>query len=131
LYIDARSTPEQQHAIELIYSGQAGGGIFELFRVLVAKALPPKIVPIEFHLDCGKGRVRVADILEMDSELLSYPDGTTIRPEFSLPHGIEFKTALATNARKWWVRDEDLLGTYQDKYAAVATVKFTQEGCVG
>jgi hypothetical protein len=98
---------------------------------LASKVYPTKVAKIDFDVNDGKGRIKVGKELEAESELLTYPDGTTIRPIFTLPHGIEFKTALATNAKSWWVRDQALLGTYQNRYAAVATVKFTNKGCVG
>jgi len=132
LYVDAKATPEQREALEQIFSGQLGGGIFEIFATLCTTIYPTLVANIEFETDGdGKGRVKIDDIMDMRSELLSYPDGTVIRPMFELPHGIEFKTALATNAKSWWVRDEDMLGNYQNKYAAVARVKFSNEGCVG
>lgn len=133
LYVDAKSTPEQRKAIDAIYSGKHGGGIFEIFATLVKKLHPTKVAKIEFNADVknGTGWIKVENILEMESELLKYPDGMTIRPTFTLPHGIEFKTGLATNAKRWWVRDEDLLATHQNKYAVVTTVKFSNEGCIG
>jgi hypothetical protein len=90
-----------------------------------------KTAHIEFDLRDGVGRVRIEGIGEAESELLSYPDGTVIRPTVELPHGIEFKSGLMTNARRWWWRDEGLLAGYANKYGAVARVKFTEEGCVG
>jgi hypothetical protein len=75
--------------------------------------------------------VRIEGFAEAESVLLSYPDGTVIRPWTELPHGIEFKRGLMTNAKRWWWRDEDLLASYADKYGAVARVRFTEEGCVG
>jgi len=73
----------------------------------------------------GKGRYG-----EAESELLGYPDGSVIRPVQELPHGIEFKRGLMTNAKRWWWHDDELLASYANKYCAVSRVKFTQEGCV-
>lgn len=130
-YIDSRTTADQQKALEAIAMGRAGGGVFELFATLTSRWHPARIVPIHLDIKDGQGALRIDGIVEGESELLSYPDGTVIRPTMTLPHGIEFKSALATNARQWWIRDEDLLGKYQNKYCAIARVKFTQEGCVG
>jgi hypothetical protein len=130
-YIDSSATKSQQDALEEIGSGRAGGGIFELFgQQLVTTWLRTKIVPIEFGFRNGAGRVRIEGFVEAESELLSYPDGTVILPEIDLPHGIEFKKALMTNASHWSIHDADLLANYHDKYGAVARVKFTQDGCV-
>jgi len=35
-----------------------------------------------------------------------------------------------TNAKRWRWRDGALLATYENKYGALARVKFTQDGCV-
>jgi hypothetical protein len=131
-YIDSRATPAQRQALEAIGTGKEGGGIFDLFgKTLVTAWLPTKFVPIEFGFDDGAGRVRVEGFGDAESELLSYPDGTVIRPFQELPHGIEYKKALMTNAKRWWWQDGELLASYGNKYGAVSRVKFTEEGCVG
>jgi hypothetical protein len=130
-YIDVLATAEQRKALDAIATGRAGGGIFEVFATLTSRWHPTKVAPIHFEVKGGRGAFRIDGIMEAESELLAYPDGTTIRPTLTLPHGIEFKTALATNAKRWWVRDEDLLAVCQNKYAAVATVQFTNQGCIG
>ena len=131
VYVDSRATSEQQRALETIGSGKVGGGVLELFGAqLVTTWLPTKTVPIDFEFEGGVGRVRIDGFAEAESELLGYPDGTVIRPWLDLPHGIEFKKALMTNAKRWWQRDESLLGSYQNRYGAIARVTYTEEGCV-
>ncbi|HEX5767915.1 MAG TPA: DUF1326 domain-containing protein [Burkholderiales bacterium] len=131
-YVDSRASAEQRRALEAIATGKAGGGIFELFgKALVTRWLPTKFAPIEFEIEDGKGRVRIEGFGEGESELLAYPDGSTIRPQVALPHGIEYKSGLMTNAKRWWWRDDELLASYANRYGAVARVKFSEEGCVG
>ncbi len=131
-YVDSRATPDQQQALEAIATGRAGGGIFELFgQQLVSTWLATKVVPIDFDLEDGAGRIAIEGFAEAESELLGYPDGSVIRPWLDLPHGIEFKKALMTNTKRWWWRDEALLGSYTNRYGAVARVTFTEEGCIG
>ncbi len=131
-YVDSRASREQQQVLEAIGTGKQGGGIFDLFgSVLVSTWLPTKTVPIEFEFNDGVGRVKIGEFAEAESELLSYPDGTIIQPSLELPHGIEYKKGLMTNAKSWWWRDGLLLGSYKDRYGAVARVQFTEEGCVG
>jgi hypothetical protein len=130
-YIDSAASAEQRAALEAIGTGKARGGIFELFAtVLTSTWLPTLVVPIEFAFTDGAGRVRIGEVAEADSELLSYPDGTIIRPWLDLPHGIEYKRGLMTNAKRWRWRDGELLAHYANKYGAVARVRFTQDGCV-
>jgi len=131
-YVDSRSTKAQQDALAAIGTGKAGGGIFELFGAQLVNAwLPTKAAPIEVELDGGVGRVRIPGFGEAESELLGYPDGSVIEPWVDLPHGIEYKKGLMTNARRWWWRDDVLLANYADRYGAVARVRFTEAGCVG
>ena len=59
--------------------------------------------------------MRIEGFAEAESELLSYPDGTVIRPWLELPHGIEYKKDLMTNAKRWWWRDDELLASYTNK----------------
>jgi len=130
--MDFSLTQEQQQALEAIGTGKAGGGLFDLFGTqLVTTWLPTKVVPIEFAFRDGAGRVRIEGFAEAESELLSYPDGAVIRPWLELPHGIEYKKGLMTNAKRWWWRDAELLASYANKYGAVARVKFTEQGCIG
>jgi hypothetical protein len=132
LYLDSRADAEQRQALQAIGSGQAGGGIFELFGTqLVSQWLPTKVAPIDFEFAGGQGRVRIEGFAEAESELLSYPDGSVIEPWVDLSHGIEYKRGLMTNAKRWWWRDEHLLASYANKYGAVARVRFSEQGCVG
>jgi len=131
-YVDNRASADQRRALEAIGTGRAGGGIFQLFGAELVKTwLPTRFTRIGFEMRDGKGRVSIEGFGEAQSELLSYPDGSTIRPEVALPHGIEYKSGLMTNAKRWWWRDEQLLAAYDNKYGAVARVRFTEEGCVG
>src|SRR5262245_51651262 len=108
-YVDSRANADQQQALEMIATGKAGGGIFELFgKELVTTWRPTKTVPIHFEVNDGAGQIRIGDIAEAESTLLAYPDGSVIRPWVELPHGIEYKRGLMTNARRWWWRDCDL-----------------------
>jgi hypothetical protein len=130
-YIDRRANLQQREALEAIGTGKAGGGIFSLFgEALVTTWLPTKVADIELELADGVGKVRIVGFGEADSEMLSYPDGSVIRPVTELPHGIEYKRGLMTNAKRWWWNDGDLLASYANKYGAVAKVRFTEEGCV-
>ena len=130
-YIDRKATPEQRKALEAINSGTVGGGIFELFAKLSSKTYPPIVADFQFRVDGPKAYLRIEGILEAESDVLTYPDGTVITPTFTLPHGIEFKEGLATNTKRWWIRDEAMLASHENVYGVVSRVKFTEKGCVG
>ena len=130
-YIDRGATPPQREAFDTILSGKAGGGILEIFHALASKWYPTLVTDIQFLLKGeGKAWMRIGDVMEGECDLLSYPDGKTIKPTFSLPHGIEFKTGLATNA-KWWIKDEEMLARHENVYGAICKVQFNETGCIG
>lgn len=131
VYVHDDATPNQRRALETIGTGKVGGGMIGVFGAeLVHTWLPTKVAKIEFAVEDGRGRVRIEGFGEAESELLSYPDGTVIRPTLDLPHGIEFKRGLMTNAKRWWWRDDELLATYANTYGAVARVRLSDEGCL-
>src|SRR5713101_6842604 len=43
LYIDENTTPEQRKAVEAVFSGKHGGGVFEIFPKTWTKKLPTKV----------------------------------------------------------------------------------------
>lgn len=131
-YIDGSATAAQYSALEIIATGRAGGGIFELFSLqLVTSWLPTKRVAVHFDCRDGIGTIAVDGIGAAESELLSYPDGSVITPWVDLPHGIEYKRGLMTNAKRWWWRDRSINANYDNRYGALARVKFSEQGCIG
>ena len=130
-YVDRRANSAQKKAIEAICSGKSGGGIFETFANLAEKIYPFMAVDIELAIADPHATLRIPDILEAECDSLSYPDGMVIKPTFTLPHGIEFKTALATNTKTWWIRDGEMLANHANVYGIVSRVRFTQDWCVG
>lgn len=130
-YVDRRATAAQRKAIEAMCSGKYGGGIFEIFANLSETVYPLLVTDVELDIEGPRATLRIPDIMEAECESLSYPDGLVIKPYFTLPHGIEFKEGLATNTKKWWIRDGQMLANHANVYGVVSTVKFNETGCVG
>ena len=51
-------------------------------------------------------------------------------PALALPHGIEYKSGLMTNTKRWRWSDGKLSGSFENRYGSIARVKFTGESCV-
>jgi len=130
-YLHRAASGAQRKAVEAICNGSAGGGFFELFAKLATKRYPMMVTDIDLRIDGPRVWLRVGEVMEAETELIRYPDGMAIEPAFTLPHGIEFKTGLAVNARRWWIRDQDMVASHSDKYGLVTRVRFTEKGCVG
>ena len=129
LYVDSAAKKEQVAALEEIATGNHGGGIFAIFPMVVSKKYPTKISKIEFNFDGLRSSYKIADVSEAEMEPIKYPDGTVIEPLLELPHGIEFKRAVNASAKRWWMKDEEMLAYHTDKYAVACTVKFNNSGC--
>lgn len=132
LYIDEGATPEQRKAIEQIFSGKHGGGVFEIFPQTFAKTLPTKVAKIDFHYNGYNSWFKVEGLGEVRSTYITNPvSGEKFKGEVVLPGGINWKHAIVTNIKKWWMKDRDLLATHQNRAGFVTTVKFSDKGCIG
>jgi len=60
VYLDDRVSPEQEQAILGVYTGQLGGPVAELAR-LVGEVVSVEKVPIKFDVEGGHGTIEVGD----------------------------------------------------------------------
>ena len=131
-YVDPKATEAQRKALGQIVGGQQGGGMFEVFPRTWTKVHPLKAVPIDFHYAEYESWFKVEGIGEAHSEKIRNP---VTKDEFQgtidLPKGFGFRSALVSNIRRWWVRDDDILAVHENRNGHVAVVKFTEQGCVG
>lgn len=67
LYLDDRVTPDQRAALAAIFSGEAGGPLARVRR-LVTTQLETKTAPIAYERDGRTRRVTIPDILELAVE---------------------------------------------------------------
>lgn len=72
VYLDQQANPEQVQALEIIFSGQAGGWPAVLTG-LVANQLTAKQVPIHFETVNGERRITVPGLLEVGTEQVPNP----------------------------------------------------------
>lgn len=107
--IDESATDEQRNALLTIFSGQAGGTMFEIFSAVCPHVREPIFAPIdlEFDLEERSGRVRAGDVLETTTETLRGIGSTDpYRIVVRIPGGFEYtgpnseaETALAKTLR--------------------------------
>jgi hypothetical protein len=65
LFVDDRSTPEQEQAILRVFTGQLGGPVADLAG-LIGEVVSVERAPIVFTVDGGKGRLLVGDVAQAD-----------------------------------------------------------------
>ncbi|MGH7321740.1 MAG: DUF1326 domain-containing protein [Candidatus Rokuibacteriota bacterium] len=66
-YVDERGTSEQRHALEQIFTGEAGGAPGAVWRLATTR-LPTRIAPIEFGREGRRRWARIGDLLDVEIE---------------------------------------------------------------
>jgi len=74
IYIDDKTTPAQQEAILKVYTGQLGGPVADLVK-LIGEVVSVERVPITFTVEGGKGYLEVGDIGYAELEPYAGPSG--------------------------------------------------------
>jgi hypothetical protein len=70
--VDESANEEQRNALLTIFSGQAGGTLFEIFSAVCPHVREPIFAPItfEFDIESRSGRLEVGDVIENEVETL-------------------------------------------------------------
>ena len=73
VYIDDKSSPEQEEALLNLYTGKLGGPVADLVK-LIGEVVGVERVPIKFELDGVSGSVKIGDAAE--AELVAFKGAT-------------------------------------------------------
>jgi hypothetical protein len=76
VYLDERVSPQQEQAILGVYTGQLGGPVAELAK-LVGTVVSVEKVPIDFKVEGGKGTLKVGDAGYAELEPYKSASGAT------------------------------------------------------
>lgn len=74
VYVDDKTTPEQEEAILNVYTGKLGGPVADLVQ-LVGEVVSVERVPISFDVQEGKGTLKVGDVGYAELEPFKGPTG--------------------------------------------------------
>ena len=103
--LDDRATPEQQEAIGVLLSGQAGGP-WEIVATTLSRVLEPQVVHWEVQLDGENTVIRAGDVLTMQLAPLTNPvTGERHEAIAGLPTGFMSKEMHKTTTSQFAVRD--------------------------
>ena len=69
VYVDDKSTPQQQEAILNVWTGKLGGPVADLVK-LIGEVVGVERVPITFNLEGVSGSIKMGDVAE--AELVAY-----------------------------------------------------------
>ncbi len=73
VYMDDKSTPQQEEALLNLYTGKLGGPVADLVK-LIGEVVGVERVPITFDIDGVSGSVKIGDAAE--AELVAYKGAT-------------------------------------------------------
>ncbi|GGF27156.1 hypothetical protein GCM10011611_36530 [Aliidongia dinghuensis] len=76
VYIDDGASDAQQEALLKVYTGQLGGPVAELAK-LVGEVVGVERVPITFEVDGGRGTMKIGEVSSAELEPYLGPDGST------------------------------------------------------
>jgi hypothetical protein len=73
VFVDDKSTPQQQEALLKVWTGQLGGPVGDLAK-LVGEVKAVERAPIHFNVEGGKGTLKIGDVV--DTAMEPYRGGT-------------------------------------------------------
>ena len=129
LYIDPSATVDQRKAIEEIWSGKHGGGVFEVFAKSWTRVHMPKTAAIDFHYGGYDSSFSVEGVGEVRSGHIRNPvTGVSFSGELVLPGGINFKRALVTSIQRWSLHDGDLQMDHENCAGFATITRYNEKG---
>jgi len=132
VYIDPGATRSQRDAIEKIWSGKYGGGVFTIFNSTFARTLPPRSAKIDWKFQGYESGFSVAGVGEVRSaHIRNAVTGASFEGQVVLPGGINFKKAHVTSIERLSIHDEAPLDfEHSNTSGFVTTTKYTDTGPV-
>jgi len=73
IYVDDKSTPQQEEALLNLFTGKLGGPVADLVK-LIGEVVGVERVPIDFDLDGVAGTIKIGDVAE--AEIVAYKGAT-------------------------------------------------------
>ena len=101
IVMDDRATPSQQDAILAVWTGQKGGPVADLAK-LIGEVVSVERLPVVFTVDGGRGRIQVGQMAEADMAPYIEPGGqptTLVESVFSTIPGSPAYVSKATHYR--------------------------------
>ena len=101
VYIDDKSTPQQEEALLNLFTGKLGGPVADLVK-LIGEVVGVERVPITFEIEGVSGSIKIGDVAE--AEIVAYKGATgkesaLYDTEFSTIPGTPAYVGKATNYR--------------------------------
>lgn len=76
IYVDEKSTPQQEQAMLEVFTGKLGGPVADMAK-LIGNVVSVERVPIDFNVQGGKGTLKVGDVSFAEMESFTGATGST------------------------------------------------------
>jgi hypothetical protein len=107
VYLDERVTPQQEEAILGVYTGQLGGPVAELAK-LVGEVVSVDKVPIQFDVQGGHGTLKVGSAGYAELEPYKNATGATTTLADTVFSTVPGAPVYVGKSPKYWAKNEKL-----------------------
>jgi len=129
VYVD-NANAEQRKAVDVIWGGKNGGGVFEIFNKTFKKVLPTKTAKIDWKWNGYSSGFSVKGIGAVEgAPIKNAVTGAEWKGHLVIDTGINFKQAYVTAIKKLSLHDEGELNFEHENTAGFVTVtKYSEKG---
>ena len=132
-YVDPSVSAGQRKALEEIFAGRAGGGVWEIFPRTWSKYLPTKVAKVTWKFKGYDSSFSVDGVGAAECGHIKNPvTGADFQGDIVLPGGINWKHAHVVGIKKWWLKDPDAGWNMKHENVSgfVTVTKYTEKGPV-
>jgi hypothetical protein len=109
VYLDDKTSPKQEEALLGVYTGQKGGPVAELAK-LVGKVVSVQKVPITFEVEGGNGTIKVGDVGFAELEPYKSASGATTTLADTVFSTVPGAPVFVGKAKQYWSKNHAGLG---------------------
>lgn len=109
VYLDDKTSPKQEEALLGVYTGQKGGPVAELAK-LVGKVVSVQKVPITFEVQGGHGTIKVGDAGFAELEPYKSASGATTTLADTVFSTVPGAPVFVGKAKRYWSKNHAGLG---------------------
>jgi hypothetical protein len=109
VYLDDQTSPKQEEALLGVYTGQKGGPVAELAK-LVGKVVSVQKVPITFEVQGGNGTIKVGDVGFAELEPYKSASGATTTLADTVFSTVPGAPVFVGKAKRYWSKNHAGLG---------------------
>jgi hypothetical protein len=109
VYLDDGTSPQQEQALLGVYTGQKGGPVAELAK-LVGKVVSVEKVPIAFEVEGGNGTIKIGNVGYAELEPYKSASGATTTLTDTIFSTVPGAPVFVGKAKEYWSKNHAGMG---------------------